>query len=89
MVHLTDLVRDGESPDNGHTEAVAFVLSMRDGVLTPAAHVRPGDRVRVRLRPWTDVEDEYGGLNRSELDNDELLFQEPCWLETITVENDR
>ena len=42
---------------------------MRDNVLTAAARLRPGDRVTLRLRAWTDVSDRYEKINRSEIDD--------------------
>jgi alginate O-acetyltransferase complex protein AlgJ len=81
-VHLSDLktsVRGNESH-----EAVVYLWSMRENVLTPAAHFRPGDRVTVRLRPWSDVEQQYGSVNRSELDDEAVHLQEPCWGEPVT-----
>lgn len=81
-VYLSDLqtsVRGNESH-----EALVYLWSMRGNVLTPAAHFRPGDRVAVRLRPWSDVEQEYGAINRSELDDEAVHLQEPCWGQVVT-----
>ena len=41
--------------------------------------VRPGDRVTLRLRPWTDVSDQYEKINRSEIDDPAVQLEEPCW----------
>ncbi len=52
---------------------------MRDNTLTAAARFRPGDRVTLRLRPWTDVADQYEKINRSEIDDPAVQLEEPCW----------
>jgi alginate O-acetyltransferase complex protein AlgJ len=52
---------------------------MRDNVLTPIAHLRPGDRITLHLRPWTDVSDRYEKINRSEIDDPAVQLEEPCW----------
>ncbi len=80
-VHLIDV----ETADGtvGGREAVVYVWSMREKVLTAAARYREGQRVRLRIRPWADVADEHGRINRSELDSEELLGEEPCWGEEV------
>jgi hypothetical protein len=35
--------------------------------------------VRLRLSSWADVEERWGSIRRSELDDEDLLFEEPCW----------
>jgi hypothetical protein len=40
--------------------------------------------VTVRLRPWREVADEYDRLNRSELEDETLQLEEPCWGEMVT-----
>ena len=80
-VHLADL-EDANGPIEGG-EAVVYMWSMRDHVWTPAARYRSGQRVTVRLQAWTRVADRYDGINRSELDDEDLLFEEPCWGEEV------
>ena len=77
-LHLTDLTMDGRSA-NEAWESLVYLESMRDNVLTPAARLRPGDRVSLRLRPWTDVSDRYEKINRSEIDDPSIQLEEPCW----------
>ena len=69
---------------NEMREALVYLWSMRSNVLTPAARYRPGDQVTVRLRPWSDVENEYEAINRSDLEDEAVHLQEPCWGEPIT-----
>ena len=56
---------------------------MRDNQWTPAARVRAGDRVTLRLRPWSDVSTEYEKFNRTELDDADLQMEEPTWGEIV------
>jgi alginate O-acetyltransferase complex protein AlgJ len=77
-LHLTDL-RIEERDASAGLEAIVYAESMRDNVLTPAANLRPGDRVTLRLRPWSDVSDQYEKINRSEIDDPTIQLEEPCW----------
>ena len=70
-LHLGDI--------DGHAEALVFIAGMRDNVWTDAARLRIGDTVEIELKPWADVEEEYGSWTRSEFDSVDLLLQEPCW----------
>lgn len=76
-VHLVDL----EAADRTDLprEAVVFLQSMTDNEWTPAARLRPGDNITLRLRSWTDMAETMDGLNRSELDDLDLQLQEPVW----------
>ena len=78
MVHLAE-IESTQDPAAVGKEAVAFVWSMRDNVATAASRYRPGDAVRLRLRPWAEVAEKYEAINRSELVDDELLLAEPAW----------
>ena len=62
---------------------VCICGSMRDNVWTSAARLRPGDRVKLRLRPWPDVSAQYEKFNRTELDDSALQLEEPVWGEDI------
>ena len=80
MVHLAEL-ESADDPAAAGKEAVVFVWSMRGNVATPAARWRPGDTVKLRLRPWADLAGQYEAINRSELEAEELLFAELAWAE--------
>jgi hypothetical protein len=80
-IHLTDLEADGRPLSE--TDAVVYMKSMTDHVWTPAARYRSGDTVELRLTAWSDVENRYEGINRSELDDAALLLAEPCWGEAV------
>jgi alginate O-acetyltransferase complex protein AlgJ len=77
-LHLTDLRIEGREETAG-LEALVYAESMRDNVLTPTGRFRPGDRVTLRLRPWTAVSDQYEKINRSEIDDPAVQLEEPCW----------
>ncbi|MDF7826775.1 hypothetical protein P4B35_22300 [Pontiellaceae bacterium B12227] len=54
-------------------ETVAFMRSMQDNKLARVAEWKMGSQVKVQLRSWNDVFDEYGSINQSELDGLPLL----------------
>ena len=78
MVHLAEMTSADDPSADGH-EAVVFVWSMRDNVQTPAAGWRPGDAVSLRLRPWAELSGQYEAINRSELEDENLLLADPAW----------
>jgi alginate O-acetyltransferase complex protein AlgJ len=80
-IHLTDLEADGRPLDA--TDAMIYLRSMTDNVLTAASKLRPGETVTLRLIAWSDVAVEYEGINRSELDDPALQLVEPCWGEAV------
>lgn len=75
-LHLGDI--------EGRTEALVYIVSMRDNVWTDAARLRISDSIRIKLSPWADSESKYGSWNRSEFDDEKLLLQEPCWGEIVS-----
>ncbi|MFN2621496.1 MAG: hypothetical protein ABR611_01510 [Chthoniobacterales bacterium] len=77
-LHMTDLRIEGREENPG-SEAFVYAESMRDNVLMPIARLRPGDHVTLRLRPWSDVSDQYEKINRSEIDDPAVQLEEPCW----------
>jgi alginate O-acetyltransferase complex protein AlgJ len=81
-IHLVDLEGDAERISSD--QAVVYLWSLRENRRQPAAGLRPDDTVTVRLRPWREVADEYDRLNRSELEDETLQLEEPCWGEMVT-----
>ena len=79
-LHLVDV---GIGARDGNGEALVFMWAMRARELTPAARLRVGDRVTLRLRPWADVEAEVSYASRGELLEGDLMLQEPCWGEEV------
>jgi alginate O-acetyltransferase complex protein AlgJ len=85
-LHLVDiLAADSREAGESHAQAVVYLWSMRDNVWTSAARLRPGDRVKLRLRPWPDVSAQYEKFNRTELDDSALQLEEPVWGEDVEV----
>jgi alginate O-acetyltransferase complex protein AlgJ len=85
-LHLVDVVRaDSRDATAPHAQAVVYLWSMRDNVWTPAARLRPGESVKLRLRPWADVSAQYEKFNRTELEDSALQLEEPVWGEYVEV----
>src|SRR5213080_2494368 len=87
---ISPVPRPGTVPHKDHIEAshaqaVVYLWSMRDNVWTSAARLRPGDRIKLRLRPWPDVSGQYEKFNRTELDDPALQLEEPVWGEDVEV----
>ena len=76
-LYLTGL--DTNSGASSESEAVVYVWDMRDRKLTREAKLRAGDRVTFRVRLWDDVSETLGRINRSELDDPDLLFLPTWW----------
>jgi alginate O-acetyltransferase complex protein AlgJ len=81
-LHLTDLTTQGR-PLYAGSEALVYLWSMRDNVLTPAARLRRGDQVTLRLKPWADVTGKYEKINRSEVEDPAVQLEEPAWGEIV------
>jgi SGNH hydrolase-like domain, acetyltransferase AlgX len=77
-VHLVD-VAGPSNAENESLQALVCLWSMRDNQWTPAARLRPGDRITARLRAWADVAAQYEKINRSEIDDPALELEEPVW----------
>ncbi|HMJ07009.1 MAG TPA: hypothetical protein VK474_12185 [Chthoniobacterales bacterium] len=79
-----DVLPESAVRDQGSAlQAVVYLWSMRDNIWTPAARLRPGDQVRLRLRAWGDVSARYEQINRSDLDDAALQLEEPVWGEWV------
>ncbi len=81
-VHLVD-VTGPSNAENESLQALVCLWSMRDNQWTPAARLRPGDRITARLRAWADVAAQYEKINRSEIDDPALQLEEPVWGEMM------
>jgi hypothetical protein len=81
--HLADLAGEDGAPLPA-SEAVVAVYSMRNQVWTNAARWRPGERVRLRLSNYAEVNrrDKIGSLKSSMLSGD-AAFETPCWAEDL------
>jgi hypothetical protein len=71
-LHLVDI-------NGGTDQALVYTVSMKDNRLTPAARLRGGERIAIKVSPWNDHEATYGSWSRSEINDDNLMLQEPLW----------
>ncbi|MEQ1858408.1 MAG: hypothetical protein ABMA13_00570 [Chthoniobacteraceae bacterium] len=67
----------------GDAQALVCMWSMKAQKWTPAARLRPGDRVKLRLRAWSEVSAQYEKINRSDIDDAALQLEEPAWGELV------
>ena len=81
QLHVKDLHVTGRPLDED--DIVVYVWSLRDGRKQPAYHLQSGDRVRLRLHPWKAVTETIGRLNRSDLDDVDLMLKPPWWAEDL------
>ena len=58
---------------------VVFLWGMRENQWTDAAAFKVEQKVKLRLRPWSAVETEYGSYNRKELENEEAWLLDIYW----------
>ena len=87
-LHLVDVVAaDSRDATASHAQAVVYLWSMRDNVWTSAARLRPGERIKLVLRPWSDVSAQYEKFNRTELDDPALQLEEPVWCQDVEALN--
>jgi len=78
-VHLTGAkaVRGGKLPAGG--AVLVYVWGMRKNKLTPAAYYKPGQTMTFALQPWDRVEEKYGGYNRRDFEDDDVLSLPVYW----------
>jgi len=62
---------------------LVFTWSMKEQVLTPAARLRSGERVEMRVCSWEDVAQDREKFQRSELDDPALLAEPVAWSEGV------
>jgi alginate O-acetyltransferase complex protein AlgJ len=74
-------VVEGQAISGG--QAIVYLRTMIDGKLTAAASVRVGDRVRIRIRDWSDVARQYEFIHRSDLPSPQWRGQVACWGELL------
>ena len=56
-LHLVDI-------NGGTDQALVYTVSMKDNRLTPAARLRSGERITIKVSPWSDHEVTYGNWSR-------------------------
>jgi hypothetical protein len=80
-LHLVDIT--GAKIGDETSQCLVYLWSMRENQRTPAARLRPGDKITLRLRAWSDVAPELEKINRSEIDDRQVQLEEPAWGELI------
>ncbi len=78
MIHLAE-IESADDPSAAGKDAVVFAWSVRHNKAMPAGRFRPGHTVRLRLQSWSEVAPQYEAINRSGLDDDDLLLSDPAW----------
>ena len=76
-VHLAEVAVEGKQISGG--EVIVYLRSMTDGKLTEAAALQIGQRLRLKIRDWSEVSRQYEVINRSDLPQPELRAQPACW----------
>jgi alginate O-acetyltransferase complex protein AlgJ len=64
-------------------QAIVYLRSMTDGKLTPVAALQIGQRVKLKVRDWSEVSRRYEFMNRSDLPQVELRSEPACWGELL------
>jgi alginate O-acetyltransferase complex protein AlgJ len=59
-----------------HREIVVYLWGLRDNQLTPAARFTPGQKISLRVVPWSAVSKQYERFNRIELDDPDFRLVE-------------
>jgi alginate O-acetyltransferase complex protein AlgJ len=81
-IQLVD-ARPEDAQDSPPRECLVYTWSMKDQSLTPAARLRPGDRIAAVVQFWEDVAETYEKFQRSELDDPALLAEPFNWSDGI------
>jgi hypothetical protein len=55
---------------------------MRNNEWMAAARWIPGQRIELTVQAWLDLESRLGAVNRSELNDESLMLETPCWGES-------
>ncbi|MFZ2657894.1 MAG: hypothetical protein WAX69_23375 [Victivallales bacterium] len=77
------LLDDLSSPAGENRQALVYAVSMKNNYWTDAAKIKTGDRIKVKLYSWRDVENKFSGINRSDIKNEAAALEEPCWGEIV------
>lgn len=81
-LHLSEMQIAGSQRAES-LQSLVYLSSMRDNIWTPAARFRPGDRIKLKLRAWSEVSGRAEQINRSDLDDPALQLEEPVWGDLI------
>ncbi len=61
------VVNASDQPRLAGGDIVVYLWGLRNQIPTASAGWKQGQRVRLKLRPWPEAEDEFGSYNRSDL----------------------
>jgi hypothetical protein len=64
-------------------ETLAYIFSMRDHKIVPLPGLAEGRRVKLRLSSYADKADKLDSLNRGDLEDFEVMMEEPNFAEWI------
>ncbi|HVS03004.1 MAG TPA: hypothetical protein VMT16_09560 [Thermoanaerobaculia bacterium] len=78
-IHLTAVEPAAGEAGVLSREVLLYAWAMRDRTHTPAAELRPGDRIQVRYVPWAEVAPELESYQRLEVDDSATLLLEALW----------
>lgn len=81
-IHLTEV--RSSSAGAVEKDLLAYAMGMRDNRWLPVSSLPVGGNVQYRLSDWAKVEKQYGGYNRAELDDLDLLSLPTYWVEEVT-----
>jgi len=83
-LHVSGLKQENQPLQNN--EAVVYAWGMRQNKWTLTAYARPGQAIRICLRSWYGMGEEYARINRGELEDESLLLVDPCWGDVLDEE---
>ena len=83
---VLDEIKPLAGPALGGRKSLVYGLVMKDHLWTPAANLRPGQRIRADLRAWSSAEEEFGRHQRCEPPGD-LIMQPVNWLADFSIED--
>src|SRR5205814_3845479 len=75
-VHLTNVTIDSKATSG---QAIVYLRSMTGGKLTPAATLQIGQRIKLKIRDWSEVSRLYEFINRSDLPDQAIRAQPASW----------
>jgi len=80
-LHITDAQITGYEEEE--VDILVYAYSMKDNQRTPISHYRPGQTIHIRLQNWYEVSPQYNSINRSELEDYQLLLEDPAWVTEV------
>lgn len=85
-VHLTG-IRDVSTGRAIGSDALAYIFTMRDRRMMIPPGLAAGDRITLRLSNYAEKADKLDSLNRGELDDPDVMMEEPNFAEWLAPQN--